>query len=316
MSEPRHNPNQPSRLQLRSLLLLVWRGISSRSGTVGIPPRPYLVFPLGRRDMEAARERLTDSSEKLRLAFASLHAVDGEFAARTTDVGTLPLSLATSRVSQAAGMAKTVALTVLKAAEEAMAAATTARAEAVSAFAIKATTAATSAAGRAAVKAQGMAKATATVTLKSETDPPTVMERRIPSGDNSGSNGSCSMSSTGMEVATSNMAVAVKTSESDMSDSEEQQKLSQHDVKATGGEHESSRDDDVTSEVGNADFRSADQERQKEAEATLGIDGGQGKEEEEQEYGEKEEQREEEQQEEEEGEEAQEGHEENVGSKC
>ncbi|CAM9171891.1 unnamed protein product [Ectocarpus sp. 12 AP-2014] len=72
--------------------------------------------------MEAARERLTDTSEKLRLAFASLHAADEEFVARTTGVGTLPLSQATSRVSQAAGMAKTVALTVLKAAEEAMAA--------------------------------------------------------------------------------------------------------------------------------------------------------------------------------------------------
>ncbi|CAN0128534.1 unnamed protein product, partial [Ectocarpus sp. 4 AP-2014] len=89
-------------------------------------------------------------------------------------------------------------------------------------------------------KAQGVVKATATVTLKSETDPPAVRDRRIPSGDNSGSNGLCSMSSTGMEFETGNMAEAVKTSESDMSESEEQQNFSQHDIEATEVEHESS----------------------------------------------------------------------------
>ncbi|CAM9171967.1 unnamed protein product [Ectocarpus sp. 12 AP-2014] len=89
-----------------------------------------------------------------------------------------------------------------------------------------------------------------------------------------------------------------------MSESEEKQNFSQHDLEATEVEYESSRDDDVTSEVGNAGFRSADQERKKEAEATLGIDGGEDKEEEEEEHGEKEEQREEEQQEEEEAGEA------------
>ncbi|CAN0341812.1 unnamed protein product [Ectocarpus sp. 6 AP-2014] len=99
------------------------------------------------------------------------------------------------------------------------------------------------------------------------------------------------------------MAVAVKAGESDMSESEELQNFSQHDIEATEKEHESSRDDDVTSEVGNADFRSADQERQKEAEATLGIDCGDDKEEEEKERGEREEQREAEQQEEDGGEE-------------
>lgn len=134
--------------------------------------------------MAAARERLSDTSEKLRLAFASFRAVDEEVVARTTGVGALPLFQATTKVSQAAGMARTVALTVLKAAEVAEEAAATAAAAVSAAISAKTTAAARSAAAEVAVEAAEAAKAapeatksTATVAVKSEIDPPILRDR-------------------------------------------------------------------------------------------------------------------------------------------
>lgn len=138
---------------------------------------PAVAFVTGLHDMAAARERLTEASDKLRLAFASLHAVDEEVVARTTGVGTLPLSQATTRVSQAAGMAKTVALTVLKAAEVAEEAATTAATAVSAVHAPKATADAKSEEAKAAIEAADAAKAAATVALKSEIDPPIFRNR-------------------------------------------------------------------------------------------------------------------------------------------
>ncbi|CAM9587348.1 unnamed protein product, partial [Ectocarpus sp. 8 AP-2014] len=105
-----------------------------------------------------------------------------------------------------------------------------------------------------------------------------------------------------MEFETGDISVAIKNGESDMSESEEQRCVSPHDAEDGEEEHESLHDGEVASEVGNADFGSADQERQEEAEGTLGIDGGEEMEEDE-ENGEREEQQEEEQPEEEEEEE-------------
>ncbi|CAM9800290.1 unnamed protein product [Ectocarpus fasciculatus] len=188
-------------------------------------------------------------------------------------------------------MAKTVALTVLKAAGAAKEVATTAATAVSAAQEAKATAAAKSEAAKAAVEAAEAAnaateatKATATVALKSEIDAPTVRDRRRPSGDDDDSRGSSSMSSTGMEFETANTTVAVKTGESDISDSEEQQSVSPRDTEARGEENESSHDRHVVSEVGNAD-----KEKQEEAEGTPRIDGGEEKEEEE-EHGEREEQ--------------------------
>ena len=130
--------------------------------------------------MAAAIEQLTETSEKLRHAFASLHAVDEEVVARTTGVGALPLSQATTRVSQAAGMAKTVAFTVLKAAEAAEEAATTAAAVVSAAQAAKSTAAAKPKAAVEAAEAAHASEATkaiATVALESEIDPPILRER-------------------------------------------------------------------------------------------------------------------------------------------
>lgn len=56
-----------------------------------------------------------------------------------------------------------------------------------------------------------------------------------------------------------------------MSESDEQQPFSPHDMEDRGKEHESSHDGDVASEVGSADFGVAVQERQEEAE--VGIAG-------------------------------------------
>ncbi|CAM9721608.1 unnamed protein product [Ectocarpus fasciculatus] len=105
-----------------------------------------------------------------------------------------------------------------------------------------------------------------------------------------------------MEFKTGNVAVAVKTGDSDMSESEDQQFVSPHDTEDREEEHESSHDGDVASDFGNADSGSADQERQEEAEGTLRIDGGKGKEEEE-EQGEMAEQQHEEEEDDEEDEE-------------
>lgn len=141
------------------------------------PPSPSL--EAAGHDMATARERLVHSSEKLRLAFSSLQAINQEVVARTTGVGDLPLSQATARrVSQAANMGKTVALSILKAAEAAEVAAATA-AEAVWAVeAAKSAAAAKSEAEKTAVKAAEPIKAAAEP-LKSEIDPSVASDRYV-----------------------------------------------------------------------------------------------------------------------------------------
>ena len=78
--------------------------------------------------MAAARKRLTDTSEKLRVAVSDLNAVDGDIKALTTGVGGLSLSEAASKVKEAAEKATVEALKVLKAAKAAETAATNASA--------------------------------------------------------------------------------------------------------------------------------------------------------------------------------------------
>lgn len=121
--------------------------------------------------MVVARERLGDSSKKLRFAFSSLQAVDEEVVACTAGVATLPLFQATARLSEAASMAKTAALTVLKAAETAKAASTTTTAAEVPAsLATEAAAAAHSAPANAGLQAAEAVKAAATAAVKLEND--------------------------------------------------------------------------------------------------------------------------------------------------
>ncbi|CAM9802240.1 unnamed protein product, partial [Ectocarpus sp. 4 AP-2014] len=139
--------------------------------------------------MAAARDRLTDTSQRLRLAFVSLRTVDEEVAARLTGVGTLPLSQATARVYQAASVAKTAVRSLWKAAEAAEAAAVTMAAAAVSAdYPATAAAAAKSAEATPAVGAKAGATAAAAAALGVEVKPPIVRGRKMTSGDNRGSN--------------------------------------------------------------------------------------------------------------------------------
>ncbi|CAM9718347.1 unnamed protein product, partial [Ectocarpus sp. 12 AP-2014] len=194
-----------------------------------------------------------------------------------TGVGTLPLPQATSRVSQAASMAKRAALSVLKAAEAAEAAATTAAA-AISAAeaAIEAATAKPAPAKIAVEEAE--AAIARTISVKSEMDP-FVNYRRTPSGYKSGNKGSGSTSSAGVEAENCGVTAPVKAWESDMSESdmsESDEEDTPQDTEDIGEEHESSHDGGLVSESGNADH-----ERQGEAEVTPGMAGGEEKEEEE-----------------------------------
>lgn len=116
-------------------------------------------------------------SDKLRAAFSDLQAVDEDVIACMTGVGTLPLPQATTRVSQAAHMAKTAALAVLEAAEAADAVATTAAATISAAEAAVAAATVKPAPAEAATEATEAAKTFATVSLKSEIDPSLVSDR-------------------------------------------------------------------------------------------------------------------------------------------
>ena len=82
----------------------------------------------GSQEMAEAREHLIDTSDKLRLAFSDIIAIDGDVAALTTGVGRLPLSEAAARVAQGARTAAAVASKLLGAAEAAEAAASEAEA--------------------------------------------------------------------------------------------------------------------------------------------------------------------------------------------
>lgn len=73
--------------------------------------------------MAAVREELVDTSNKLKLAFSDLEAIDDKVAALTVGVGDLPLSEAAARVSQGARSAVAMASKVMTAAELAQAAA-------------------------------------------------------------------------------------------------------------------------------------------------------------------------------------------------
>lgn len=75
------------------------------------------------QQMAAVRENLKDTSEKLRVAFSDLRAIDEEVTALTAGAGDLPLSEAAANVSQGAGLAADVASRVLEAAKVAEAAA-------------------------------------------------------------------------------------------------------------------------------------------------------------------------------------------------
>lgn len=78
--------------------------------------------------MPGARENLAHASERLRLAFSDLKAVDEVFLVPTAGLAILPLSEAAEKVSQGARTAADVASRVLKAAEVAEAAASKAAA--------------------------------------------------------------------------------------------------------------------------------------------------------------------------------------------
>eukprot|EP00752_Nemacystus_decipiens_P002080 g1991.t1 len=110
--------------------------------------------------MAAARQDLTDTSERLRLAILSFQAVSENAAALTAGMGARSLSEAAASVSKTARMAKTEAVKVLRAAEAAEAASTTATA------AVRAAEKAWAAAAMAKKAAAARAKQAATVAAR------------------------------------------------------------------------------------------------------------------------------------------------------
>lgn len=110
---------------------------------------------------------MTDASDKLRLAFSDLQAIDCEVAALASGVGVLPLPEAAGRVLRGAKTAATVASTVLKAAEAAEAAA--GKAAAVMTAAEEANAVAERAATEAAEAVTGAAQTAGAATLAAAT---------------------------------------------------------------------------------------------------------------------------------------------------
>ncbi|CAN0082320.1 unnamed protein product, partial [Ectocarpus sp. 12 AP-2014] len=195
--------------------------------------------------MATAREQLAGTSEKLRLAFSSLQAVEEEVGARTAGLGALSLSQASASVSQAASMAKAEAVKVVKAADAAEAAAARA-AEVVSvAQAARVAAAAQSAAAQAAVEAAEAALA-AVAALEADIEPPAGMAR-MPGGSKSGSKAQGAMSCSGSQVEHFEFSVAIKAGESEVSEDEEEHSTSPT-VEATpeaGITHQERRQEDT-----------------------------------------------------------------------